>query len=156
MTLKTAFLGAAAALMLATGGGDPARAGAQDVVAEDAWARASIGTSRPGVAYMTLRNAGDDPVTLTGLASDLAMMPMLHKTTTDASGTSTMTHVGELAIAPGQSVALEPGGLHVMLMNLRRPMIEGESFSLTLIFSDGGEMRVEVPILGLTARGPEG
>jgi copper(I)-binding protein len=42
-----------------------------------------------------------------------------------------------------------------MLMRLQRPMAKGESFSLTLDFSDGGEIVVEVPILGIAARGPE-
>ena len=41
--------------------------GSEDVVVEDAWARASIGTNRPGAAYMTVRNTGPDPVTLVGL-----------------------------------------------------------------------------------------
>ena len=62
---------------------------------------------------------------------------------------------GEIEIAPGESVSLEPGGLHAMLMRLQRPMAKGESFSLTLDFSDGGEIVVEVPILGIAARGPE-
>lgn len=43
-----------------------------------------------------------------------------------------------------------------MLMKLKRPMKEGERFTLTLIFSDGGAVAVEVPILGVAARGPEG
>ena len=67
-----------------------------------------------------------------------------------------MVPAGEITIGPGESVALEPGGLHAMLMMLQIPMIEGESFPLTLVFSDGVEMTVEVPILGLGARGPEG
>jgi copper(I)-binding protein len=41
-------------------------------------------------------------------------------------------------------------------MKLQRPMKEGESFTLTLSFDDGGEVAVEVPILGIAARGPEG
>ena len=42
-----------------------------------------------------------------------------------------------------------------MLMRLQRPMIEGERYKLTLVFSDGGAVVVEVPILGLAARGPK-
>ena len=55
----------------------------------------------------------------------------------------------------GESVALEPGGLHAMLMRLQEPMTEGETFPLTLLFDDGGEVTVEVTILGIAARGPE-
>jgi len=65
-----------------------------------------------------------------------------------------MTPMGDIEIAPDEAVALEPGGLHVMLMQLSRPMIEGETFALTLVFADGDEATVEVPILGIAARGP--
>ena len=67
-----------------------------------------------------------------------------------------MAPAGEITISPGESVALEPGGLHAMLMRLQTAMIEGETFPLTLAFSDGGEVTVDVPILGIAARGPEG
>ncbi|MGK7296869.1 MAG: copper chaperone PCu(A)C [Candidatus Wenzhouxiangella sp. M2_3B_020] len=132
-----------------------AHAGSDAVVVEDAWARASIGTSRPGAAYMEIRNTGDETVTVTGLVTDLAKMPEIHRTSTDDRGVSSMAPAGEVEIAPEATVALEPGGLHAMLMQLQRPMREGESFSLTLLFSDGGEVKVEVPIRSISARGPE-
>ena len=53
-------------------------AGSEDLVVEGAWARASIGTSRPGAAYMTIRNAGDTPVTIVGLATPIALMSEIH------------------------------------------------------------------------------
>lgn len=129
-------------------------AGAAEVSVENAWSRASIGTGRPGAAYMTLRNTGDDPAVVTRLSTDLATKPMVHATTTGEQGVVRMSHVEEVEIPAGESVALEPGGLHVMLMDLQRPMIEGESFTLSFIFTDGDEVSVEVPILGIAARGP--
>lgn len=125
------------------------------VVVEDAWARASIGMNRPGAAYMTVRNMGEDTVILTGLRTDLAMMPEIHLTSTNDQGVSSMTPAGEIEIAPGEVAALEPGGLHAMLMRLSRPMVEGETFALTLVFGDGDEITVDVPILGIAARGPK-
>ena len=133
----------------------PGQAGSEDVVIADAWARATIGMSRPGAVYLTLRNTGEEAVTVTGLATPLAMISEIHQTTTNANGVSSMAPAGEITIAPRESVALEPGGLHAMLMRLQEPMREGESFPLTLMFSDGGELTVEVPILGIAARGPE-
>ncbi|GIX13327.1 MAG: hypothetical protein KatS3mg118_1286 [Paracoccaceae bacterium] len=50
------------ALAMAASVGAPALAGSEDAVVEDAWARASIGTGRPGAAYMTARNTGDVPI----------------------------------------------------------------------------------------------
>ena len=141
------------ALALLTGA-PPVLAGGDAVVIEGAWSRASIGTSRPGVAYMTLQNTGDAPVTVTGLRTELAMMPMIHASTTDAQGVTRMSHLEQVEIAAGDTVALEPGGLHVMLTDLQRPMVEGESFTLSLILAGGEEVAVEVPILGMAARGP--
>ncbi|MCD1625350.1 copper chaperone PCu(A)C [Seohaeicola saemankumensis] len=132
----------------------PVLASGDAVVIEGAWSRASIGTSRPGVAYMRLQNTGDALVTVTGLRTDLAMMPMIHTSTTDAQGVNRMSHLEQVEIAAGETVALEPGGLHVMLMDLQRPMIEGESFTLSLILADGEEITVEVPIRSMAARGP--
>lgn len=124
------------------------------IVVEGAWSRASIGMNRPGVAYMTLRNAGDTPMVITDLRTDLAMMPMIHSSTTDAQGVTRMAHVEDVEIAAGETVALDPGGLHVMLMDLQRPMLEGDNFILSLILANGSEVSVEVPILGIAARGP--
>ena len=134
--------------------GIPVLAGGNDVAIEGAWSRASIGTSRPGVTYMTLRNSGDAPVVVTGLRTDLALMPMIHTSTTDVQGVTRMSHMEVVEIAAGETVEFAPGGLHVMLMNLQRPMVEGESFTPSLILEGGGEIAVEVPILGIAARGP--
>lgn len=131
-------------------------AGSGDVVVEKPWARASIGVNRPGAAYMILRNSGDEAVILAALASPIAMMIEVHETTTNAEGVSSMAPAGEIIIGPGESVALVPGGLHAMIMRLEAPMTKGETFPLTLMFSDGGEITVDVPILGIGARGPEG
>lgn len=131
-------------------------AGSEDVVVEGAWARASIGTNRPGAAYMTLRNTGSVQVTLVGLETPLAMMPDIHETTIDSNGVSSMGPVGEIIISPGESISLEPGGMHAMLMRLQTNMVEGATFPLTLSFADGGTLTVDVPILGIAARGPEG
>lgn len=151
--LTIPLLATLTALALASG---PALAGSEDVVVEDAWARASIGVNRPGAAYMTIRNTGDEAVTLTGISTPLAMMPEIHQTTTNAEGVSSMAPAGDITMAPSEAAELVPGGLHAMLMKLQEPMTEGESFPLTLTFSDGGEVTVEVPILGIAARGPEG
>lgn len=153
---KKILHGLVAVLIFASSATTSAIAGSKDVDVEAAWARASVGASRPGGAYMTIRNSGDETVTLVGIRTDLAMMSDIHQTSTNAAGVSSMAPVGEIEIAPGGSVSLEPGGLHAMLMQLQRPMAEGESFSLTLDFSDGGEIVVEIPILGIAARGPEG
>jgi len=153
--MKMVLKGAIAAFSMVAGFSGPVMGGAEDVVVEDAWSRASIGSNRPGAAYMRIRNTGDEEVTLTVIRTDLAMMPEIHLTSTNDQGVSSMVPAGEIEIAPGETVALEPGRLHAMLMRLQRPMAEGDTFLLTLVFSDAGELTVEVPILGVAARGPE-
>ncbi|MEM1372210.1 MAG: copper chaperone PCu(A)C [Pseudomonadota bacterium] len=134
----------------------PVLADGDNVVIDGAWSRASIGTSRPGVTYMSLTNTGDTAVIVTGLRTDLAMMPMIHTSSTDEQGVTRMSHMDRLEIGAGETVALAPGGLHVMLMDLQRPMVEGESYTLSLDLQNGDEISVEVPILSIAARGPEG
>ena len=87
----------------------------------DAWVRAAQagGTS---AAYLTLTNgrvAPDDA--LVGVsAPDLTDSASLHETTSDASGMTGMPHMESIAIPAGGTVALEPGGYHVMLMGLKQ------------------------------------
>lgn len=152
--MKSKLLAFATALLVASPG--LLFAGSDDIVVEQPWSRASIGTSRPGVAYLTIRNTGAEAMTLTGLRTEVAMMPQVHRTSTDANGISRMAPADDIEIAPGASVALEPGGLHAMLMKLQLPLKQGESYPLTLVFRDGSEVTVAVPILGIGARGPEG
>lgn len=131
-------------------------AGSDGIVIEQPWARASIGVKRPGAAYFLVRNVSDRMVAIVSVATELAGMPQIHETTIDANGVSSMARVDRIEIGPGETFALEPGGAHVMLMRLQRPMTEGETFTLTLRLEDEDEIAIEVPILGLTARGPKG
>ena len=130
---------------------EPVRQG--DLEVDSAWARASIGTSRPGAAYFTVRNLGDEADRLTGLSSPVSAMPMLHQTTL-SEGISRMAHVEAAEIPAGGELTLEPGGMHVMLMELTTPLKEGATFPLTLTFEAGGEITVEVPVFGPGATGP--
>jgi periplasmic copper chaperone A len=144
------------ALTLAAGvlQAEPVRQG--DLEIDGAWARASIGASRPGGAYFTVRNLGDEADRLTGLSSPASAMPMLHETTVSDDGISRMAHVETPEIPAGGELVLEPGGMHVMLMELTGPLEEGATFPLTLTFKTAGEVTVDVPVLSLRATGPEG
>lgn len=142
-------------LMVSVMSGVTAHADSSEVAVENAWSRASIGTARPGVAYMKIVNGGDEPVILTGVRSGIATMSHVHMTSTNAEGVSSMAPAHDIEIQPGKAFVLEPGGFHVMLMGLNTAMREGESHELTLLFSDGDPVMVEVPILGIAARGPK-
>ena len=129
---------------------------AESIIVEAPWARASIGTSRPGAAYMIIRNEGGAPVTLIELQTHISAMTQIHETTTDANGVSRMSRTGKIEIPAKGSVTLAPGGMHAMLMRLQAPMQKGETFPLTLVFERGMTVTVEVPILAPGASGPAG
>jgi copper(I)-binding protein len=151
--MKTCFLalpfilsaGAAAAGGTATAGG---------IAVEDAWSRATIGASRPGVAYLTIRNEGAEDDALLSIATPAAAMPMLHETVV-TNGVATMPHVTSIPVPAGGTVALEPGGFHAMLMDLAAPLEEGATFPVTLTFETAGEVTVEAEVLSLAAQSPD-
>lgn len=132
----------------------PATGNAQDkpgaVRVEQPWARASIGTTRPAEAYLTVINEGEDPVRIAGFETLVAGQAETHRTVAE-NGMMRMQTVGALDVPAGDRTVLESGGLHLMLMDLAEPLEEDESFSLTVRFADGAP----VPILGVGARGPE-
>src|SRR5690606_10830983 len=66
-----------------------------------------------------------------------------------------MRPVEAIEVPAGGSVTLKPGGDHVMLMSLRAPLKEGETFPLTLIFEHRGSREVDVTVKSVGATGHE-
>jgi hypothetical protein len=130
----------------------PVRIG--DLAIERAWVRASIGTAHPAAAYFTVENRGAAADRLTGVSSPAAGMSEIHVVEEEA-GVMRMRPAGALEILPGGRLDLSAGGAHVMLMQLREPLVEGGTLTLELTFERAGTATVEAPILGLAARGPE-
>ena len=96
--------------------------------------RASIGPSQSGAIYMTIKNVSREPVMLTGIEADIAMMSEVHETLIDAAAVASMSPAGAIEIPAGETVIFAPFGRHIMLMNLLRPMEEGTRCLLTLYF----------------------
>jgi periplasmic copper chaperone A len=117
------------------------------------WARASIGTARPGAAYVTIRNTGDETDRLVRIETPVAARPEVHEMEEEG-GVMKMRPAGPLEIPPGEEVRLDPGGMHIMLMQLRQPLKEGESIPITFTFGEAGEITVNAPISSLAARTP--
>jgi copper(I)-binding protein len=115
----------------------------------DAWTRQVPG-SDVAAAYLTLRNPTTKPITVVGIESPLAEHAMIHETKT-VSGQSQMRPHEQLVVAPGQTVKFEPGGLHVMLHGLTRPVAVGESVPLVLLLADGSKVPVAAVVRPLTA-----
>ena len=94
-------------------------------------------------AYFTLCNGGTQAVSVTGIAASVAGMVEAHETITDPSGRKMMRPLEGLTIAPGERVILQPGGSHLMLMDLTAPIAAGDSATITIRLSDGSSVSAE-------------
>lgn len=114
-------------------------------VIESAWVRAAP----PGVdslaGYLTLRNTCQVAVSVTAVESRDFAMAMIHRTEV-ADGVSRMRPADTLTLEPGQSLQLVPGGMHVMLMQPKKALHEGDTTELVLVLADGRKISSEAPI----------
>jgi len=124
-----------------------------DLAIVSPWARASIGTSRPAAAFLSVTNRGAESDRLVAIESPVAARAMAHRTTME-NGVMKMEPAGAVEIPAGGTVTFKPGGLHIMLMKLRQPLKKGGTLSLTLRFERAGAVTIEAPIAGPGASGP--
>lgn len=128
--------------------GHAASPAAGPIMAMQAWARPTTSQAKAGGVFITLHNTGADADTLTAAAAPaVAERTELHTHVMDG-GVARMRPVeGGIEIPAGQAVALQPGGLHIMLMGLKAPLKPGDRFPLTLTFAKAGTSQVEVEVL---------
>lgn len=129
-----------------------ARAGDIAIVAP--WTRAA-GANANGAGFMTLTNTGSAPDRLLSAASPAARVVELH-THIREGDVMRMRPVADIPVPPGETVRLQPGGLHVMLIGLTRPLERGQQVPVTLRFEHGGEVTVMLEVQAAGARGHAG
>lgn len=144
----------AAACLALTGASASAQAhGALSIT--QAWSRPTPPGAPTAVGYLTITNHGRRTDRLTGATSPAAQKVEIHQMSM-AGGVMRMRPVaGGLAIAPGQTVALAPGGYHLMLVGPRRQFKAGERIPVTLDFEHAGRIDVALDV-GAGPRGPMG
>ncbi len=98
-----------------------------------------------GAVYMVLMNEGSSDDALLSAKTDIAEIVELHQTKIE-NDVMKMSPVPNVPVPAGDSVKLEPGGLHVMLINLKEELVPGKKISLTLNFEKSGPMTVEAEI----------
>ena len=106
-----------------------------------AWARAT--PAENGIAYLTIRSPTPDR--LLSVSSPVAKKAELH-TMEMAGMVMKMRPIAALDIPAGSPIGLKPGGEHIMLIGLQHPLIEGQSFPLTLNFEKAGARTVTVSV----------
>lgn len=139
--LKTSVV--CSSLALAVACGDRAEAPAlprAELAVRDAWARTADSGATTAM-YFLLTNAGNLADTLTGISSAEAEDAQIH-VSTQHGGMMHMSEVTALPVPADDSVSFRPLGAHVMLLRLRRPLVEGDSVSATLSFVSGNTLTV--------------
>ena len=135
----------------------PARAADYDIGSihiTQPWARATPKGASSGAAYMTITNNGKTSDRVSCVSSDASTQCQIH-TMTMENGVMKMRPVeGGLEIKPGETVTLKPSSFHVMLVNLKHPLAQGNMVKATLKFENAGTISVEYPIAAIGAAAP--
>ena len=110
---------------------------------QDPWVRATVPAQKATGAFMQLQSPQD--AKLVSAQSPVAGVVEVHEMAMEA-GVMKMRAVTGLPLPAGKTVALQPGGYHVMLMDLKAPIKAGETVPLTLVIEgkDGQRQRIEV------------
>ncbi|WP_120798650.1 copper chaperone PCu(A)C [Thiocapsa rosea] len=121
-----------------------------DVQVSDSYARAVPPGQPNSAAFLTLKNTSDEQVALQSASSSAADVVELH-THSHVDGVMQMHKVPRITLNGNETVVLEPGGLHMMLIGLNQSLITGEQIDLTLNFSDGSTQTLNVEIKDVMA-----
>ena len=121
---------------------------AQDALTiTDARAKESIPGSNNGVAFATIKNNSAATIVIKSVSSNVSKMTQIHAHKMK-DGMMSMMHVPELAIAPNEQVVFQSGGYHFMLMGLKQPLSQGETFNLTISYDNNQTQTILIPIEG--------
>lgn len=144
MLLFLAFLAAACSGV--------SREAAADLTVNDVWARESPTMGGNGAVYMVIENGGGEDDALVAVRSRISHFAELHETQME-NDVMRMRPVPDqrIEIPAGGQVALQPGGLHIMLIDLTQPLAAGDTFDITLQFEKSGERTLPVMVRALDA-----
>ncbi len=112
------------------------------------WARESPALAQTGAIYLELHNKSDADDALVGVATPACGRVELHESALDESGVMRMEPVpdGRIDLPAGSHVVLEPGGLHVMCLEMAEPFVRGQSIPLTLQFASHEPLTVAAAV----------
>ena len=117
------------------------------------WTRATPGGAKVGGGYLTIKNTGHETDRLVAGAADFAGKVEIHEMAMK-DGVMRMRRLSAgLEIPPGETVELKPGGYHVMFMQLKAPLVEGNPVTATLTFEKAGSIALEFAVEPVGARG---
>jgi copper(I)-binding protein len=120
------------------------------VKVEEVWARASLTGATTGAAYLTIDNKTDEDDTLISVSSEISASAKVQEVIED-NGYVEVHDVESVSIPAGKNKVLKPHGLFIELSGLKKPLVEGEKFSITLTFTKQGAVEKKAHIEQATA-----
>lgn len=127
---------------------------AGDLVITQPWSRATPGGAKVAGGYLTIENKGSAPDRLIGGSAEIAGKLSVHEMAID-NGVMKMRALDKgLAIEPGKTVKLAPGGFHLMLEELKGPLKQGDKVPVTLEFEKAGKVQLSLDVQGVGAQAP--
>ena len=119
-----------------------AETAADAVAVENVYVREVPPVSQTSAAFMTLKNSGAENHAVVAARSPAAAIVELHTHVMGDDGMHRMREVEKVEVPAGGEAVLQPGGLHVMLINLTAPLKAGQQVELTLVYADDSEETV--------------
>jgi periplasmic copper chaperone A len=118
------------------------------------WARATPKGANAGAAYMTITNKGTAADHVSCVSDDASTQCQIHSMTMEDGVMKMRAVEGGLEIKPGETVMLKPGGFHIMFVDLKHPLEQGQTVKATLKFDKAGTLDVAYPIAAIGAPAP--
>jgi copper(I)-binding protein len=122
------------------------------VTVSGAWARATPPGAKVAAGYMTLRNAAAAADRLVAASSPAAERVETHVTVKDGD-VARMREVKGYDVPANGTLTLAPGGSHLMLVNIKAPLKEGDKVPVVLRFEKAGEIHAQLAVRPLTRGG---
>ena len=147
MKFSAAFALSFVLLLASCGGSDP-------ITVSDAWARTSPSGVTTGAAYFDITSVDDDSLVAVSVSSDVAARAEIHEVVKAMDmgddemhdDAMSMQEMDALELPAGTLVQLAPGGYHIMMIDLAKPLVVGETFDLTLDFDQAPDLTVTVEV----------
>lgn len=118
------------------------------------WARATPPVAKVGGGYLSIENTGPMQDRLTGGLTEAAARIEIHESNL-ADGIMRMREKSDgIVIPPGQKVEFKPSGLHLMLVDLKAPLKQGDKLKAMLMFERAGSVAIEIQVQGFGAPQP--
>jgi copper(I)-binding protein len=117
------------------------------------WMRATPTGAKVGGGYMKIRNTGKDADRLIGGSTSVAGKFEVHEMKMVDNVMKMRELPNGLEVKPGKTVELKPGSYHVMLMDLKQPLKQGDKVKGTLVFEKAGTVNVEYTVRGMGSKG---